>query len=855
MSHESFNNFIANQYGKVCQTRVKRFAALRIKRNKLECGLHFVIQCRDNGVIPKFARIKEVKCFRDYKDFFITTNNKIVRRVIQNYRRKIAYVNKDLFMLHMELSRVLGLNIWQRVDAMTFIRAENIKLETNTTHAKKLKRLLKEEGKTVMRHDCSNTPENSVVNLSSHEITAEARKALARGLNFAITPNKVPVESLISSVENCIMRNKVTGPEAECLRQDISAIIRRHKRPKPNISKEEVQALMSVRRNPDILVLPADKGNATVIVDTVEYEQKVTQLVSDTEIYKKVNYNPTSRVTAKLNKLLSTLPDVEKKRLRQLNPTPPKIYGLPKIHKPNWPLRPIVSQIDSPTYKASRHMANVLQTLTGKTRSFVRDSTHFIHLLEDVRIQNDEIMVSFDVSSLFTNVPVAETIEVIKQQLLNNNLPTEYIPLIEFCLTSGYFRWRGDFFLQMDGVAMGSPIAPVVANIFMEYFEEVSLRTAPFIPRYWWRYVDDVFAIVSREGVPQFLDHLNKIHPKIHFTAEEEQDGTLPFLDVLVKREPTGKLTHTVFRKSTHTDRYLKADSHHHPAHLSSVPRALINRALRLCDAQFLESELTHIRKVLESNGYSWRQSFRLVNTNGKQRPQNVERVPAFLPYVRGVTDQIGHLLRRRYSIKTVFRPLTQIRKLLRSPKDRDPLSSPGVYEIPCDCGKSYIGETGRNINTRLAEHIRSVRKMDCNSSAVAEHAHSSDTSHFIRFDKVKVLAREKNFVSRKLAEAIEIDRRPNFNRDKGWSLPPTWKPVLLSATRNKNFKKDDCVVDIVSAFCAPVNTGINTNEPVTLCTSTSTSPVAAVVPSNRARRAAARSSRLNAVARSSCSP
>ncbi|XP_045534547.1 uncharacterized protein LOC123721120 [Papilio machaon] len=686
---------------------------------------------------------------------------------------------------------------------MTYIRAERIKLSTKSTHAHKIKRLLENNSKssvcTQNQHSFGRS-DGSVVNLSSHALSAEAQKVLSRGLNFAITPSRVPVESIVSSVESCLMRNKVPGPDAECLRQDISALIRRHKSPKQNITRQEFQALMSLRNNPNILVLPADKGNATVIIDTAEYEQKVDELVSDTSTYKKVNYNPTARVTSKLNKILSSLSDGERKRLRPLNPTPPKIYGLPKIHKPNWPLRPIVSQIDSPTYKCSRHMADFLQTLTGKTTSFIRDSTHFIRLLRDIRIQDDEAMVSFDVASLFTNVPVAETIDIIKQHLIVNNLPTEYISLIEFCLKSGYFLWRGDFYLQVDGVAMGSPIAPVVANIFMENFEKEALNSAPVKPRYWLRYVDDVFAIVSRRHIGQLLDHLNEMHPRIRFTTEEEKDGTLPFLDVLVKRESSGCLVHTVYRKPTHTDRYLKADSHHHPSYLSSVPRTLINRALRLCDPQFVESELTHVRRVLEDNGYKWRQSLRLANTTGKTRPQVVERVPAYLPYMRGVTDKIGHLLRRKYSIKTIFRPLTQIRRVLRSPKDRTPLDGPGVYEIPCDCGKSYIGETGRNINTRLTEHIRCMRKLDSNTSAVAEHALTSN-SHYIRFDRVKVLARDKNFVSRKLLEAIEIRRRPNFNRDKGWSLSPAWEPVLLRPKQKNNEDGVEYVSDIVKVI------------------------------------------------------
>ncbi|KAF9811566.1 hypothetical protein SFRURICE_017026 [Spodoptera frugiperda] len=176
-----------------------------------------------------------------------------------------------------------------------------------------------------------------------------------------------------------------------------------------------------------------------------------------------------------------------------------------------------------------------------------------------------------------------------------------------------------------------------------------------------------------------------------------------------------------------------------------------------------------------------------------------------------GVTDTIGHLLRRRYSIRTIFRPPGQLRNLLRSPKDKDPLAVPGVYMIPCDCGSSYIGETRRNITTRLKEHIRSVKNMDTHTSAVAEHACSAGTTHFLRFDKVSVLAREKYFVPRKVREAIEISRRPNFNRDGGWALPPAWKPSLQSASAY-NVAGLEC--DTVSAVCDTVFASTRESNP-----------------------------------------
>ncbi|KAF9787553.1 hypothetical protein SFRURICE_001605 [Spodoptera frugiperda] len=238
---------------------------------------------------------------------------------------------------------------------------------------------------------------------------------------------------------------------------------------------------------------------------------------------------------------------------------------------------------------------------------------------------------------------------------------------------------------------------------------------------------------------------------------------------------------------------------------MSSIPRHTTRRLSR-CYWRF--EDRAHRALCLESRALSGARddvgsldSF-AGGCAGKRRPAVAERTPAFLPFVKGVTDTIGHLLRRRYSIRTIFRPPGQLRNLLRSPKDKDPLAVPGVYMIPCDCGSSYIGETRRNITTRLKEHIRSVKNRDTHTSAVAEHACSAGTAHFLRFDKVSVLAREKYFVPRKVREAIEISRRPNFNRDGGWALPPAWKPSLQSAS-TYNVAGLEC--DTVSAVCGTV--------------------------------------------------
>ena len=110
---------------------------------------------------------------------------------------------------------------------------------------------------------------------------------------------------------------------------------------------------------------------------------------------------------------------------------------------------------------------------------------------------------------------------------------------------------------------MGSPVSPAVANIFMGAWEEKALRSYNACkPRVWWRFVDDIFAIVKRLEVQLLMQHLNAQHPNIQLTVEVEEDGCLPFMDLNVQRR-FGEIETTVHRKPTHTDRYLQFDPHH----------------------------------------------------------------------------------------------------------------------------------------------------------------------------------------------------------------------------------------------------------------------------------------------------
>ena len=129
------------------------------------------------------------------------------------------------------------------------------------------------------------------------------------------------------------------------------------------------------------------------------------------------------------------------------------------------------------------------------------------------------------------------------------------ICLLEFCLKSTYFTFQNQYYEQVEGAAMGSPISPTVAKFYKENFETKAISTSPHPPLMWKRFVDDTCIVIKAAHKQEFLEHINSIDPHIQFTSEDsKRDWPMPFLDMLIPPTEDGRLNAKVYRKHTHTD-------------------------------------------------------------------------------------------------------------------------------------------------------------------------------------------------------------------------------------------------------------------------------------------------------------
>jgi len=617
----------------------------------------------------------------------------------------------------------------------------------------------------------ANRNNKNVVNLSSYKLSEDEYSLLGKGLKFALPPKYVPITDTCAAIESRL--EKLDNDTQKVIRSNISNVIH-----KQNFSTKvkDHKIVKNLKSKNDIIILSADKGGKTVIMNRLDYNSKCENMLNDDKVYEKVNNDPTENLRVKLYKKLKALKDqgkINSKAYATMFPNCAKIpyfYALPKIHKDNIPMRPIVSTIDSPTYNMGKYLSKIIKPVIGNTDTFLKNSYDFCNYINTTKIPAGYTQVSFDVQSLYTSVPISDAIEAFiascsKQGItdLDGIKIDTVVELLRLGTSYNYFTFNNQVYRQISGFQMGGSLSGPLCNIFMEQLERNVIDYNNNHILCFKRYIDDIYCIVAKDKVNDILKELNNVHNNIKFTVEEEIDNALPFLDVLVTHNKLKKFTTTVYRKPTHSGSYINYKSYHQHKQKIGVIYSLVHRASRICSNKtLLRNELGIIKKELLNCDFPLRVINRHINMAANKfslppsdlEPKDTKKI-IVSPYIGPCVRDINRII-KDVDLSMVTKPGPSLKNLLSSHQNMHKLQCRNaVYRIPCgNCDKFYIGETSKFVSARVHEHELCVRRGDI-KYAVTQH---TKLGHTMDWNNTSVLAVHSHLNNRRWSECFHIN-------------------------------------------------------------------------------------------------
>lgn len=636
------------------------------------------------------------------------------------------------------------LNFWNDKHKMT------IKLKITKLN-RKLNNILKDKPNILIDKVKPKYVDELVFNLSSKTFNNDEMNLLNKGLKFTPFPNKINFKEIVANIESSIQFKNENVKHN--IRDDSKTILQEYKSNKAIMEQNfdtKTKNIIAELCNKDCYFIKADKGNKIVIMDKTDYLKKMEDMCIENN-YIIIKKTPLPKMIRECNDLIKIIKnnfDVGFRHgLNISNPIVPRLYGLPKIHKQGNKMRPIVSSINSPCYKIAKWLINELKILDQPISKSIKNSFQLVKRLENVELDDNDILVSFDIISLFPNVPIVESLIAMDEWLDLNNIEEEkkkvYLATAKLCMNHSFFQFNHKFYKLDQGANMGNPLSPLMAELFLAKFE-TTLENNNLLPVTWIRYVDDVLAITSKNKVDSLLDVLNSQFPSIKFTVEIENDSSINFLDLKLKRI-NKKIVFDVFRKETSTIRFLTNDSYNPIQHKHAVFHSLAYRLVNLPLSQdCYASEYEFIKQAATVNGYERNLIDNIINKHHRQKLQN-DKSTLFVQnkklekklhkytkmiYAPDITNKLIKIYKNN-DMELVFKSGLNLKNLLGSTKDKlDELDKSGIYEIACsDCDHIYIGKTSRNLKTRFKEHIGHAKHNNPLKSSVAQHM--LEANHF----------------------------------------------------------------------------------------------------------------------------
>ncbi len=391
---------------------------------------------------------------------------------------------------------------------------------------------------------------------------------------------------------------------------------------KKNISNFEFKAMTELANNTNIIIRPADKGSAVVILNRIDYLKEGFKQLNNEKFYSHQKTDLTDKHISLISNAIEDMyqngeiDDYTKDYLLSCPGRTSDLYLLPKIHKAsfnqnNHPSRPIMSANGSPTEKISEFVDHFLNETTFSLPAYVRDTTDFLCKLNRVgTLPENTYLVTLDVESLYTNIPNDYGILAARNTLAKTRPPgslpsnTSLLKLLKLVLTLNNFKFNGENFLQVGGCAMGSKLSVGYANNSLGKFEEDNVYNYPTKPFLYLRYIDDIFIIWTKglEELNKFIEHMNSCTTFFNFTQEISLES-VTFLDTRISLE-NGNLIADLYCKPTDSHNYLYYSSAHPRTCKDSIPYSQFLRVRRICtkNADFYKHCITLCAHFIRRN-------------------------------------------------------------------------------------------------------------------------------------------------------------------------------------------------------------------------------------------------------------
>ena len=474
----------------------------------------------------------------------------LLQTEINNNKSHLRTLQNEFNLLRSDLQFRLNCIDFAHISAIFLSSNDNLLKTRDSIQQKKFNKLL-------IENKPKQNPEKVIFNFSKVSLTEAEKSLLVKGLSFSLPPKQfsysdylINFELFYRSIDNLKI---LSGDNLDFIKTRIKDTaltpFRNYNANVPqHLSNEEFETLKTLSGNCNLVIQKADKGNSVVIIQKDVYVRHMETILSDLNKFEKVSIkkgvlnfsiNHEKNINNYLKRLekSGSLSTEQYKKIKAVGSRPGILYGLCKVHKAITevcpPFRPILSATGTPSYKLAKFLVPKLSLVTFNEFA-VKDSFAFA---EGIVHQDSKLfMGSLDVDSFFTNIPLEETINICTNLLYNNEdviegiNKSEFKNLLSLATKESYFIFNDVLYKQKDGVAMGSPLGPTMANVFLSFYEVKWLEQCPkeFEPVFHRRYVDDIFILFeSAEHLSKFRDYFNTHHPNMSFSFEQEKNGKL----------------------------------------------------------------------------------------------------------------------------------------------------------------------------------------------------------------------------------------------------------------------------------------------------------------------------------------